>query len=141
LRVALHSPGRSDTTSGDATVALDVGTPNGPPNPLPEGSGIGVRLPMMDSMSSENSFHKGAGGVAAFDQQQAAALGELREASSFMLVVAEPTGDDGEMQTRVLAASRDGLLGAACCVRALEFSVETLQVMQAQADGEADSDL
>jgi hypothetical protein len=90
-------------------------------------------------MSSEN---KGAGGVAAFDQQQAAALGELREASSFMLVVAEPTGDDGQMQTRVFAASRDGgLLGAACCVRALEFSVEALQVMQAQADGDADTDL
>jgi hypothetical protein len=96
----------------------------------------------MASMSSEDSFYKGAGGVAAFDQQQAAALEELRRVGAFLLVVAEPTGDDGEMQTRVFAASRGGgLLGAACCVRALEFSVGALQVMQARADGDADADL
>jgi hypothetical protein len=81
-------------------------------------------------MRDEHSFHTGPGGVAAFDQHHSAALETLRGASAFMVVVAEP-GANGAMQTRVLAASRDGrLLGAACCVRAIEYGAEALAAMQ-----------
>jgi hypothetical protein len=82
-------------------------------------------------MSDEHSFFRGPSGVAAFDQHHSAALDTLRKASAFMVVVAEP-GANGDMQTRVLAASRDGgLLGAACCVRAIEYGAEALKSIQA----------
>jgi hypothetical protein len=82
-------------------------------------------------MENEHNFYKGPGGVAAFDQHHSAALETLRGASAFMVVVAEPDAD-GAMQTRVLAASRDGgLLGAACCVRAIQYGAEALTAMQA----------
>ena len=82
-------------------------------------------------MSDEYSFYRGPSGVAAFDQHHSAALETLRKASAFMVVVAEP-GANGDMQTRVLAASRNGgLLGAACCVRAIEYGAEALKSMQA----------
>jgi hypothetical protein len=82
-------------------------------------------------MKNEHSFYTGPSGVAAFDQHHSAALETLRSASAFMVVVAEPDAN-GAMQTRVLAASRDGrLLGAACCVRAIEYGAEALTAMQA----------
>jgi hypothetical protein len=89
-------------------------------------------------MSSEHSFYTGPRGVAAFDQQHSAALEDLRGASAFMVVIAERDAN-GDMQTRVLAASRDGgLLGAACCVRAIEYGVEALTEMQAAVDEDDD---
>jgi hypothetical protein len=82
-------------------------------------------------MSNEHSFYTGPNGVAAFDQHHSAALETLRKASAFLVVIAEPDGN-GAMQTRVLGASRDGaLLGAACCVRAIEYGAEALTAMQA----------
>jgi hypothetical protein len=90
-------------------------------------------------MRDEHNFYSGPSGVAAFDQQHSAALEELRGASAFMLVIAEPDAD-GVMQTRVLAASRDGgLLGAACCVRAIEYGAEALTAMQAAIDEDVDA--
>jgi hypothetical protein len=48
-----------------------------------------------------------------------------------MVVIAERDAN-GVMQTRVLAGSRDGgLLGAACCVRAIQYGAEALTAMQA----------
>jgi hypothetical protein len=82
-------------------------------------------------MSDEHSFYTGPSGVAAFDQHHSAALETLRGASAFMVVVAEPDAN-GAMQTRVFAASRGGrLLGAACCLRAIEYGAEALAAMQA----------
>jgi phenylacetate-coenzyme A ligase PaaK-like adenylate-forming protein len=62
-------------------------------------------------MRDEHGFYKGPSGVAAFDQQHSAALETLREATAFMVVVAEPDAN-GAMQTRVLAASKAGELAA-----------------------------
>jgi hypothetical protein len=82
-------------------------------------------------MRDEHSFYTGPSGVAAFDQHHSAALEDLRKASAFMVVIAESDAN-GAMQTRVLAASRDGgLLGAACCLRAIEYGAEALTAMQA----------
>jgi hypothetical protein len=79
----------------------------------------------------DHSFYTGPSGVAAFDQHHSAALENLRGASAFMVVIAERDAN-GVMQTRVLAGSRDGgLLGAACCVRAIEYGAEALTAMQA----------
>jgi hypothetical protein len=85
-------------------------------------------------MRKEHSFYRGPSGVAAFDQHHSAALETLRNASAFMVVIAEP-GPNGDMQTRLLAASRDGgLLGAACCLRAIEYGAEALEAMRALDD-------
>ena len=78
-----------------------------------------------------DEFIPGPGGVAAFDQQHAAALQELRGARAFMLVIAEPSeGEDGEMQTRVYAGAKSSpMLAAACAIRSVEHGTETLQAM------------
>ena len=90
-------------------------------------------------MRNEHSFYTGPSGVAAFDQHHSAALEDLRKASAFMVVIAEPDAN-GAMQTRVLAASRDGgLLGAACCVRAIEYGAEALTAMQQAIDEDVDA--
>jgi hypothetical protein len=88
-------------------------------------------------MRDEHNFYKGPSGVAAFDQHHSAALETLRRASAFMVVVAEPDAN-GAMQTRVLAASRAGeLLGAAVCLRAIEYGAEALAAMQALDEDDA----
>ena len=77
-----------------------------------------------------DEFIPGPGGVAAFDQQHAAALQELRGARAFILVVAESTEGD-EMQTRVYAGAKSSpILAAACAIRSVEHGTETLQAMQ-----------
>ena len=82
-------------------------------------------------MADEHQFVPGVGGVAAFDQQHAAALDELRGAKAFLLVVAEPGEGEDDVQTRVVAASRDSmLLGAACCLRSVDYGLKSLQEMQ-----------
>jgi hypothetical protein len=54
-----------------------------------------------------------------------------------MVVIAEPDAN-GAMQTRVLAASRAGeLLGAAVCLRAIEYGAEALAAMQAIDEDDA----
>jgi hypothetical protein len=88
-------------------------------------------------MRDEHSFYKGPRGLAAFDQHHSAALEALRGASAFMVVVAEPDAN-GAMQTRVLAGSKAGeLLGAACCLRAIEYGAEALAAMQAIDEDDA----
>jgi hypothetical protein len=90
-------------------------------------------------MRNEHNFYMGPSGVAAFDQHHSAALEDLRKASAFVVVIAESDAN-GAMQTRVLAASRDGgLLGAACCVRAIEYGAEALTAMQAAIDEDVDA--
>ena len=81
-------------------------------------------------MADQHQFIPGGSGVAAFDQQHAAALAELRGAKAFVLVIAE-TGETGDVQTRVIAASKGSrLLGAACCVRSVNYGLSSLQAMQ-----------
>ena len=82
-------------------------------------------------MADENHFIRGAGGIAAFDQQHAAALEELRGAKAFVLVVAEPGETGEEVQTRVIAGSSGStLLGAACCLRSVDYGLKSLDAME-----------